>query len=289
MKTKRLFRLGTTSFIYPDHIIPNVRKTGAFFDEIELLVFESMPGAVLPTRTQIAELACLSRDLGVGYNVHLPTDVSLTGNAAKDRQKAADTFARVVELCAPLSPSTHTLHLEMDFESASSGAMPDTESTSNADELLRRRDKKDVSAWQERARDGLDRLIPLLGDPRVVSLETLDYLPALLQPLAEAHDVGICIDAGHHFLYDYDLAHSFKMFKDRLALVHLHGVACSPTGKKDHTSLDHLAPSQMHLVRSLLAGYEGTVSLEVFNRQNLNRSLTVLSDMFYDIPSHLPG
>ncbi|MFO7913099.1 MAG: sugar phosphate isomerase/epimerase, partial [Desulfotignum sp.] len=73
------------------------------------------------------------------------------------------------------------------------------------------------------------------------------------------------------------------------ALVHLHGVACSPTGKKDHTSLDHLAPSQMHLVRSLLAGYEGTVSLEVFNRQNLNRSLTVLSDMFYDIPSHLPG
>lgn len=267
MKIQRMFRLGTTSFIYPDHIVPNVRKTGGLVDEIELLVFESIPETVLPTRADITELACLSRDLGVGYNVHLPTDVSLTGSAAKDRQKAADTMARVVELCAPLSPSTHTLHLEMGFE----------------------RDKKEITAWQERARDGLDRLIPLLGDPRTVSLETLDYSPALLQPLAEAHDVGICIDAGHHFLYDYDLAHSFKMFKDRLALVHLHGVACSPTGKKDHTSLDHLAPSQMHLVRSLLAGYEGTVSLEVFNRQNLNRSLTVLSDMFYDIPSHLPG
>lgn len=267
MKTQRLFRLGTTSFIYPDHIVPNVRKTGAFFDEIELLVFESTPETVLPTRADITELACLSRDLGVGYNVHLPTDVSLTSSAAKDRQKAADTFARVVELCAPLSPSTHTLHLEMGFE----------------------RDKKDVAAWQARARDGLERLVPQLPNSRAISLETLDYSPALLKPMAEAHDVGICIDAGHHFLYDYDLAHSFKMFKDRLALVHLHGVACSPTGKKDHTGLDHLAPSQMHLVGSLLAGYEGTVSLEVFNRQNLNRSLTVLSDMFYDIPSHLPG
>jgi hypothetical protein len=39
----RLFRLGTTSFIVPDHIIPNVMKLGYFFDEIELLVFESDP------------------------------------------------------------------------------------------------------------------------------------------------------------------------------------------------------------------------------------------------------
>ncbi len=267
MKKKRLFRLGTTSFIYPDHIIPNVRKTGAFFDEIELLVFESMPGAVLPTRTQIAELAHLSRDLGVGYNVHLPTDVSLTGSAAKDRQKAADTIARVVELCAPLSPSTHTLHLEMGFQT----------------------EKKDVAAWQALALDGLDRLVPLLPAPGVISLETLDYSPALLQPLAETHDLMICIDAGHHFRYGYDLAHSFAVFRDRLALVHLHGAACLEKGMKDHISLDHLDPHQMHLVRSLLADCEGTVSLEVFNRQDLNRSLAVLSDMFDDIPSHLPA
>ncbi|MEE4362676.1 MAG: cobamide remodeling phosphodiesterase CbiR [Desulfotignum sp.] len=285
---KRQFRLGTTSFIYPDHIIPNVRKTGAFFDEIELLVFESMPEDVLPSPTQIAELACLSRDLNVGYNVHLPTDVSLTSSAAKDRQKAADTIARVVELCAPLSPSTHTLHLEMGFESAPSRAKPGTKPTSNSDELLRR-DKKDMSAWQMRAMDGLERLVPLLPAPGVISLETLDYSPALLQPLAQAHGLMICIDAGHHFLFGYDLAHSFAVFRDRLALVHLHGAACLEKGMKDHISLDHLGPHQLLQVRRLLADCEGTVSLEVFNRQDLNRSLAVLSDMFNDIPSHLPA
>ena len=52
MMEKR-FKLGTTSFIFPDHIIPNVRKLGAFFDEIELLVFESQPEDVLPSNEDV--------------------------------------------------------------------------------------------------------------------------------------------------------------------------------------------------------------------------------------------
>ena len=56
----RPFRLGTTSFIYPDHIIPNVQKIGRFFDEIELLVFESSPKGVLPSREEIRVLEQLS-------------------------------------------------------------------------------------------------------------------------------------------------------------------------------------------------------------------------------------
>jgi hypothetical protein len=35
------FKLATTSFIYPDDYIPNVKMLGPFVDEIELLLFES--------------------------------------------------------------------------------------------------------------------------------------------------------------------------------------------------------------------------------------------------------
>jgi hypothetical protein len=38
-----------------------------------------------------------------------------------------------------------------------------------------------------------------------------------------------------------------------------------------------------------LKTYEGTVSLEVFNRRDLNRSLAVLSDVFEQIPAPVPG
>ncbi len=264
---KKLFRLGTTSFIYPDHILPNVRKTGALFDEIEILVFESIPETVLPKKAEIVELAALSRDLDVGYNIHLPTDVSLTHVAPHHRQKAADTIARVVELCEPLAPSTHTLHMEMVHPQCPDG----------------------VTAWKDRALDGLRRLIPRLPGPGILSVETLDYPPDCLIPLLAAHDLTVCIDVGHHFRYGHDPAHSFEIFQDRLAVVHLHGVTCSGGQIKDHTGLDRLNPGDMDRVGKLLQGYGGTVSLEVFNRQDLNRSLAVLSDIFDDIPPHLPA
>lgn len=265
---KRWFRLGTTSFIYPDHILPNVQKIGRFFDEIELLIFESQPHGVLPSVKQIAELAVLSNDLGVSYNIHLPTDVSLTHDLAKERQKAADTIARVVELCAPLVPSTHTLHLEM----AAEKEKPDTS-----------------SAWQERTMDGLKRLLPRISSPRILSVETLDYAPACLMPLVADHDLSVCLDIGHHLKYGYDLTHSFRMFEGRLAMMHLHGVAGDGPGARDHAGLDRLDLAQRHQVMDLLKGYTGCVSLEVFSRENLNRSLAVLSQVFDDIPLPLPG
>ncbi|HSL62407.1 MAG TPA: cobamide remodeling phosphodiesterase CbiR [Desulfotignum sp.] len=265
---QRRFRLGTTSFIYPDHILPNVQKIGRFFDEIELLIFESQPAGVLPSGRQIAELAVLSRDLGVFYNIHLPTDVSLTHDLAAERQKAADVIARVVELCAPLDPSTHTLHLEM----ATDREKPD-----------------DLSAWQERAVDGLNRLLPRIASPRNLSVETLDYAPACLTPLVAAHDLSVCLDIGHHLKHGFDLTHSVRMFEDRLAMIHLHGVAGDGPGARDHAGLEHLDKVQRRQVMDLLKGYAGCVSLEVFNRENLNRSLTVLSQVFDDIPLPLPG
>jgi sugar phosphate isomerase/epimerase len=201
-KMKRPFRIGTTSFIYPDHILPNVRKIGRVFDEIELLIFESEPSTVLPDRMEITELARLSETLNVAYNIHLPTDVSLTHASCSARQHAADTIARVVDLCRPLAPSTHTLHLEM------GGA--DT--------------PENRTAWQARAEDGLERLMRHVPDPGIFSVETLDYSPDCLVPLLAAFELRICLDIGHHFRYGYDLNRSAALFQGRMAVIHLHGV-----------------------------------------------------------------
>lgn len=264
---KKRFRLGTTSFIYPDHILPNVRKIGRFFDEIELLIFESMPDTVLPTDTEIAELAQLSGQMDVTYNIHLPTDVSLTHASPQSRQHAAETLARVIDLCRPLKPCTHTLHLEM----ANKGT------------------PEDVAAWHLSAQDGLARLMRYLPDPGMVSVETLDYPPAHLLPLLAAHDLQVCLDMGHHFRYGYDLQHSVDMFKNRIAVMHLHGVMASKQKIRDHVGLDRLPLDQLCQVMDVLKKYEGTVSLEVFNRWDLNRSLAVLSDVFDEIPAPVPG
>jgi sugar phosphate isomerase/epimerase len=264
---KRPFRIGTTSFIFPDHILPNVKKIGRFFDEIELLIFESEPDTVLPDRMEITELARLSETLEVTYNIHLPTDVSLTHPSASARQHAADTIARVVDLCRPLAPSTHTLHLEMGMAD-----IPDNK-----------------TAWQARALDGLERLMDHVPEPGIISVETLEYPPDCLVPLLAAFELPVCLDIGHHFRYGYDLNHSAALFQGRMAVMHLHGVMVQDHNASDHAGLDCLAPEQLDQVMSLLRSYQGTVSLEVFNRLNLNRSLTVLAGVFDDIPARLPG
>ena len=38
------FKLATTSYIYPDHIIPNVTTFAPFLDEMELVLFERRVG-----------------------------------------------------------------------------------------------------------------------------------------------------------------------------------------------------------------------------------------------------
>ena len=59
------FKIGTTSFIYPDLYVPNVRMLGPFVDEIELLLFESGPSASLLSKTVIADLQHLSREFNL--------------------------------------------------------------------------------------------------------------------------------------------------------------------------------------------------------------------------------
>ncbi|MCP3941808.1 MAG: sugar phosphate isomerase/epimerase [Desulfobacteraceae bacterium] len=262
----RLFKLGTTSFIYPDHIIPNVRKLGVFFDEIELLVFESIPSGVLPSKSDIRELECLSKNLDLSYNIHLPTDISLTDSSARQRAVAVDTLLRVIQLLAPLNPTTYTLHLPMDKGFSTPG---------------------EFDAWDKRARKGLELLVSRLVDPGILSLETLWYYPGCLQNLVKDFNLSLCIDMGHHFKYDHDLRTSFGGHGYNIPVVHLHGVDFSGPTPKDHVGLDSLSDDMFQLTTKFLSTYEGTVSLEVFNLKNLNRSLVKLSSIFSNIPTML--
>ena len=263
----RLFRLGTTSFIVPDPIIPNVIRLGPFFDEIELLIFESFPSDVLPSKEDVKTLLSLSRDLNLTYNIHLPTDVSLSEESSQRRQMAADTLLKVVDRFASLNPSTYTLHLEMP-----------------RDVRQEMGNKKKMEAWVNTTRNGLNALLSGISDPGIISIETLDYPFRYVEPLINEFHLSVCVDAGHQIRYGHDLLQTFDTHKSRIPLIHLHGVDCSGTKKKDHKALDTLSEDEIIKIRKVLETFRGVVSLEVFNLENLNRSLSVLSRCFQNIP-----
>ncbi|MCD4677158.1 MAG: sugar phosphate isomerase/epimerase, partial [Desulfobacula sp.] len=260
----------TTSFIFPDHIIPNVNKLVPFFDEIELLVFESRPAEVLPSKNDVKELLYLSQKLDLTYNIHLPIDVSLTHDSLEKRQKAKDSILTVMDLFAPLTPTTHTLHLDMP---------PDVKNNIE--------NQKRLKNWEEKTRQSLAALLSDISTPGIISIETLDYPFSCLDTLVEEFNLSVCIDAGHQIKYGHNLLETFAKHKFRTTIIHLHGVAFSGQKIKDHTALDKLPEKHFLQVQTILEKFKGVVSLEVFNLENLNRSLGLLSKIYKNIAPNI--
>lgn len=261
-KIKRTFRLGTTSFIYPDYCLPNVLKLGSLFDEIELLAFES-PEASLPDLEEIRGLKAARDQLNVTYNIHLPTDISLTHENSEERKKAAQRYAEIIDRFACLAPTTHTLHLER--------PEPAT--------------KTDLEVWQQNTKDGLERLISCGVDPSIITIETLNYDISCITPVIQHMGFHVCLDMGHAFKYGYDPQNIMDTHKEKLDLIHLHGVEFSDKlPPKDHTGLDKMSLHHLEKVITFLSSYTGTVSVEVFRLEHLKASLKVLDQYFEQIP-----
>ena len=247
------FRLGTTSFIYPDTYVPNVRMLAPYLDEIELLLFESASES-LPTKHEIETLALLSEESDVTYNIHLPTDISLTDPDSSARCHTVETIHNIMNLTSPLSPSTYTLHLPYNQES---------------------RKKEDVKKWQERTNGSMIQLTEALSTFHFpLSIETLDYPFEWAEKIVTDHNLSLCMDIGHLMVHGFDAQAFFQKYADIISIIHLHGVE----NGQDHIALNRLSEKNIHLVMKILKQFRGVVSLEVFSYHHLNASLNFLEE-----------
>ncbi|MDL1968543.1 MAG: sugar phosphate isomerase/epimerase [Deltaproteobacteria bacterium] len=244
------FKIGTTSYIYPDYIIPNVKMLAPYIDEIELLLFESNING-LPTIQQIKKLTLLAEQFDLTYNIHLPIDISINDSNASARRIAVDILKRIIGLTSYLFPSTYTLHISYDEES---------------------RDMESVKRWQGIVRKSIEELLVQGIQSQSISIETLTYPFEWVEEIIKAFKLSVCIDIGHLLVNGFDVKKVFDKHSSNTSIIHLHGVE----NKKDHVSLNKLSSEQMDQIIGILKRYYGVVSLEVFSFDNLNTSLTFL-------------
>jgi len=245
------FKICTTSFIYPDHYIPNVRMLGPYMDEIELLLFESRGVDAIPSKGVVAELGQLAREFDLTYNVHLPTDVSITDRNPIQQKAAVETMIQVIERVQPLCPSALVLHLPYNETSFK---------------------KSHAAIWQNRVYKSLEKILSVVENSSIIAIETLDYPPELLADIIVDLDVAICLDLGHLMVYDYDVLEVYNKYASVTSVLHLHGVE----NRCDHTTLERLSAESFEPVRQILAEFTGVVSVEVFSFENLDSSLKYL-------------
>ena len=104
LKKSFSFRLGTTSYIVPDDIIPNVRFLADKIDDIELVLFESDEMSNIPTTDAVKQLGKLACANDLTYTVHLPLDIETGHESEIVRRRSVEKCRRIIELMSPISP-----------------------------------------------------------------------------------------------------------------------------------------------------------------------------------------
>lgn len=220
-------------------------------DEIELLLFESRGTGALPYVSVIAELGRLAAEFEFSYNVHLPTDISISERDSARQKIAVETMERVIDLVQPLCPSAMILHI------------PYAEASLN---------EHDVRNWQDGVHRNLTKILSAVENKKIIAIESLDYPLDLLKDIIIELDLSICLDLGHLMVYDYDVLEVFNKFDFKTSVLHVHGVE----NKCDHMTLAKLSDNLFEKVLRIISRFSGVVSLEVFSFEDLVSSLKYL-------------
>lgn len=245
------FRLGTTSYILPDDILPNVRFLAPRVDDVELVLFEiDEPAGNLPTRQVIDRLARLAAEHDLSYTVHLPLDLRL-GEPGAARHASLDKAQRVIQRTLPLDPWAFVLHLNG-------------------------REATDRAAWIDQAARSLELVAGWAGGAERLAVENLEGYPLdFIDPVLKRVPAGRCVDIGHLWIDGHDPLPYLERHLPRTRVVHLHGL-----DDRDHRSLAHMDKAELQRVLGALAAAEfaGVLTLEVFGQEDFESSLLALKE-----------
>jgi sugar phosphate isomerase/epimerase len=244
------FRVGSTSYVYPDDILPNVEKLTAQgdVDDIELILFEVDDGPNnLPDDATVRRMADLAALNHVTYTVHLPLDLQFGADGGA-RHQSMIKAERVIKTTLPLDPFAFVFHLD------GSGI--------------------NETNWVARAAQALEVVIGWVGHPELLAVENLEnWDPAYLEPVLDLLPISRTTDIGHLWKTGRDPLTVLKSWLPRTRVIHIHGM-----GERDHKSLSLTSPEQLDPVVQKLLDYRGVVTLEVFETNDYFNSREALMD-----------
>ncbi len=249
------FRLGTTSYIIPDDILPNARYLAGKVRDIELILFEVDDGPNnLPSPEVIEELAQIAVDCDLTFTVHLPLDLKL-GEDGSEQDQSLVKARRVIECTRSLDPWAYVLHL--DGKSVRSST-----------------DSRALHRWQDQSVRALEIVSSWAGGAEKLAVENLETYPLdFIQPVLDQIPVSRCVDIGHLWLDGHDPVPYLRAALPRTRVVHIHGIA-----ERDHRSLAFMPQEKVRAIWDELrrANYTGVLTLEIFSEEDLLSSMGVI-------------
>ncbi|NTV91928.1 MAG: TIM barrel protein [Chlorobiaceae bacterium] len=255
LKQRFPFRIGTTSYIIPDALWPNVEYLSKQVDDVELLLFESHEFCNLPSQDELSRLFELAMKEELTYSVHLPLDTFLGHASFAERERSIEKCSRIVELTRQLPVSAFVMHAE---------AGPGIDIAAFGD--------REKTAFAAHVAESVGKLIENTGmAPSMFALETLAYPFAILEPVVEDAGLSVTLDIGHLELMGYAVDAHLQRWLGKTRVLHLHGIK----NGKDHNSLQHMRQETLALVMQALSDFpnsERVVTMEIFSESDFFES-----------------
>ncbi len=257
IKNKFPFRIGTSSYIIPDDIIPNIKYLSQLVDDIEILLFESDEISNLPNDTIIQEMNSLAKKFNLTYNIHLPIDIALGATDESLRKNSVQKCLRVIDLMQEVNPTAYILHLT---------GNPDIMGESTAETIM---------DWLPLLYKSLKEMTNCGIDSKLICVETLSYPFHYLDELIYKFNLSVCLDVGHLQLYNYSFEEHLLKYINKTKVVHLHGIVDG----KDHKDIRYFDKDKLDLLINTLSvnkKQDRILTIEVFNESDFLNSKKVL-------------
>jgi sugar phosphate isomerase/epimerase len=256
-------RIGTSSYILPDHILPNIRYLAPKVDDVELIFFETPDASNMPTPPELDELRQLAQDHQLTYTIHLPLDAALGHADPAIRCRSIGQCLKVMTLTQPLDPFACVLHL---LAPDSAPDAPPAHAPVIAPDAFTR--------WQE----ALDRSLTELAQraPAMpICVETLAYPFEWVAGLVTQHRLNVCLDIGHLLLTGQDVEAAIRRYGAQTRVIHLHGIE----NGVDHKHIGALDSHLLDLLFTWLASdpAERVLTMEVFSQPDFLKSMETLA------------
>ncbi len=259
LKQKYPFRFGTSSYIIPADIIPNVEYLKDKVDDIELVLFESDEFSNLPSPDDMQKLAELAEEHALTYSVHLPLDVYLGHPDRRERERSVGKCLRIIELTRDLPKSAYVMHFE-------AGPGVDINAFSADENRL----------FTESLRDSITMLLQGTAVPASeFCVENLNYPFELVWPVVEEFALSVTLDVGHLEFYGFPTRAYLERYLPHAKVLHLHGTLEG----KDHNSLVFMKPEALDLLMQALTDVpvpDRVFTLEIFSQEDFDSSCMVM-------------
>ena len=256
-----MMQIGTTSYIYPDYIIPNVKKLVNLVDDVELVLFEGKDYSNLPSKEDVSTLKKISDKTGISYTVHLPIDLDICSGDSEFRKLSLRRMIEIMKLASILNPRGYIVHLPR------RNVIP---------ECINRGNVESEEMWVLRTVRSLSEIFIEFGNENVF-IENLSYPIKHILPIIEEFDFQLCLDISHTLRCSDTWKEILDNNFNKIKVIHFYGQEKEGEG---HTGLQNAERSFVKSVvdKILSSKYSGLLTLEVFGTEDFFESKRILEE-----------